>query len=325
MTTRTTTRTTARTWVTGLRSRPAHTGEAGAVLYDVPGPVARRNTAIGTAVTGLVLVGVAVLVVIGLGANGQLDGAKWGPLFNPGNRYFLAVWRALGVGLASTLAAAALTLVFALTIGTLLAVVRLASRPALRRPVVGLIELLRGLPVVITIYFASRVLPEIGVALPPLWYLVIGLTAYNCVIIAEIVRSGVAALPRGQTEAALAVGLTRVAALRLILLPQAFRIMLPALISQLVVIVKDTSLGFVVFGFSEFVRTANTVIQFFGGQEGINLALQMYLAVALVFILINYSLGRVAGFVQRRLARARIRPMGGSRPPPAADPQPPGG
>jgi glutamate transport system permease protein len=114
----------------------------------------------------------------------------------------------------------------------------------------------------------------------------------------------VAALPRGQAEAALAVGLNRLETLRLILLPQAFRIMLPALISQLVVIVKDTSLGFVIFGFSEFVRTANTVIQFFGGQLGVNLPLQMYVAVALVFILINYGLGKLAELVQRRLARA---------------------
>ena len=91
----------------------------------------------------------------------------------------------------------------------------------------------------------------------------------------------------------------------MILLPQAFRIMLPALISQLVVIVKDTSLGFVIFGFSDFVRAANTVIQYFAGRLGINLALQMYVAVALVFILINYGLGKLAEFVQRRLARGR--------------------
>ncbi len=274
------------------------------VLYDVPGPVTRRRTTISTAIAGVALAGLIVLVLVQLGENGQLEADKWGPIFSPVNQYFVAVWTALGIGLASTITAAALTLVFALAIGTLLAVARLSSTRAYRWFVVSVIELLRGLPVVITIYFASRVLPEIGIALPPLWYLVIGLTAYNCVIIAEILRSGVAALPRGQTEAALAVGLTRLQTLRMILLPQAFRIMLPALISQLVVIVKDTSLGFVVFGFSEFVRTANTVIQFFAGQLGINLALQMYVAVALVFILINYGLGKLAELVQRRLARA---------------------
>ncbi|GAA1281089.1 amino acid ABC transporter permease [Pseudonocardia aurantiaca] len=275
------------------------------VLYDAPGPRTRRNTAVGTAVALVVLLGLVVLAVIQLAANDQLDPEKWGPLFNPANRYFVATWGALADGLVNTVLGAVLTLVFALTIGTLLAMARISSTRAYRWLVVGVIELLRGLPVVITIYFAARVLPEVGIALPPLWYLVIGLTAYNCVIIAEIIRAGVAALPRGQSEAAYAVGLTRSQVLRLILLPQAFRIMLPALISQLVVIVKDTSLGFVIFGFSEFVRAANTVIQFFIGQLGINLTLQMYIAVALVFILVNYGLGKLAEYTERRLGRAR--------------------
>lgn len=275
------------------------------VLYDAPGPRARRNTLISTVVAGLALVAVIVWIVIQLGANGQLDGAKWGPLFNPGNPYFVATWSALGAGLIVTLEAAALTLVFALVIGTVLAMLRVSTPTSSRWAVVGFIELFRGLPAVITIYFGSRVLPELGITMSPLWYLVIGLTAYNCVVIAEIIRSGIAALPRGQSEAALAVGLTKFQTLRIILLPQAFRIMLPALISQLVVIVKDTSLGFVIFNFTELVRTANTVIQFFGGQLGINLPLQMYIAIALLFILINFSLSKLAEYVQRRSGRAR--------------------
>lgn len=275
------------------------------VLFDAPGPRARRNTLIGTAVALVLILGVVALALIQLAGSGQLDGAKWGPLFNPANPLFVAVWRALGVGLGLTLTAAALTLVFSLVIGTLLVVTRLSSAPAFRWIVVTFIELLRGLPVVITIFIAARVLPEIGIALPPLWYLVVGLTAYNCVIIAEILRAGVAALPRGQTEAAYAVGLSRLQTLRIILLPQAFRIMLPALISQLVVIVKDTSLGFVIFNFSEFVRTARIVIQFFAGEEGVNLTLQMFVAVAIVFILINFGLGKLAEYVQRRSGRAR--------------------
>lgn len=276
------------------------------VLYDAPGPRARRTTLIGTIIGGLVLVGLVVLAVIQLGANGQLDGAKWGPFYNPANPFFVATWGALAGGLLVTLEAAALTLVFALAIGTVLAVLRVTSSRAWRWLVVGVVELLRGLPVVITIYFASRVLPELGISLPPLWYLVIGLTAYNCVIIAEIIRSGIAALPRGQTEAAYAVGLSRLQVLRLILLPQAFRLMLPALISQLVVIVKDTSLGgLVVFGFTEFVRTANVVIQFYGGDQKINLALQMYVTVALIFILINYGLGKLAEYIGGRSSKKK--------------------
>jgi glutamate transport system permease protein len=275
-----------------------------AVLYDAPGPRARRNTLIGTIIAVIVLIGVVVLALFQLAANDQLDGEKWGPLYNPGNPLFGAAWSFLGQGLVVTLTAAVLTLVLSLAIGTALAVARISSTPAWRWLVVTVIEVFRGLPVVITIYLASRGLPELGVSLPPMWYLVIGLTLYNCVIIAEIIRAGVAALPRGQSEAAYAVGLTRFQVLRLILLPQAFRIMLPALISQLVVIVKDTSLGFFVFNFEEFVRTANIAIQAFLGLESINLTLQMYITVALVFILINYGLSKLAEWVQRRTARA---------------------
>lgn len=275
------------------------------VLYDAPGPRARRNSLVATVVVGLLLAALVVLALVQLGANGQLDGEKWGPLYNPANPFFVAAWTFLGNGLVNTLLAAVITLVLSMIIGTALAVARISSSPAWRWLVVSVIEVFRGLPVVITIYFASRVLPEIGISLPPLWYLVIGLTAYNCVIIAEIIRAGVAALPRGQSEAALAVGLTRFQVLRMILLPQAFRIMLPALISQLVVIVKDTSLGFFVFNFEEFVRAAQLAVQAFLGAEGINLPVQMYITVALVFILINYGLSKLAEYVQRRTSRTR--------------------
>jgi glutamate transport system permease protein len=156
------------------------------------------------------------------------------------------------------------------------------------------IEFFRGLPVVIAIFFAARVLPELGVDLPLLWYLVIGLTAYNSVIIAEIVRAGIASLPRGQAEAAAAVGLTQGQALRSILLPQAIRVMLPALISQLVVIFKDTSLGLVI-QYVEAVRFVGIAIQ------ELHNPLQLYLTVGAIFILINYGVSRLAVWTERRL------------------------
>ncbi|HEU5449118.1 MAG TPA: ABC transporter permease subunit, partial [Acidimicrobiia bacterium] len=197
------------------------------VLFDAPGPRARRRVLIGSVAAGVVLVGVAVLVVQRLADNGQFEGAMWGPLFNPSDESFGPLWRLLWGGMRATLAAAALAVAFSLVLGTVMAVTRITARPWYRWLVVSVIELLRGVPVVMAIFFASRVLPEVGVDLSLLWYLVIGLTAYNSVVIGEIIRAGVAALPRGQTEAAYAIGLTRWGALRLILLPQAFRIMLP--------------------------------------------------------------------------------------------------
>ena len=124
----------------------------------------------------------------------------------------------------------------------------------------------------------DRVLPDAPTA--NLDHLVIGLTAYNSVIIAEIIRAGVASLPRGQAEAGYSLGLTRGQVLSSILLPQAFRVMLPALISQLVVIVKDTSLGFII-SYEEFVRTANIIIQ------TLHNPIQTYAIVALIFIIIG--------------------------------------
>ena len=126
---------------------------------------------------------------------------------------------------------------------------------------------------------------------------VIGLTAYNAVVIAETVRSGVVSLPRSQVEAASAIGLTRGQSLRLVQLPQAFRIMLPALISQLVVVFKDTSLGFVIL-FPEAISFARIAIQTLSNP------LQLYFVIAILFIAINYLLSRFAQWVERRLSRA---------------------
>ncbi|GAA3084435.1 amino acid ABC transporter permease [Pseudonocardia yunnanensis] len=268
------------------------------VLYDAPGPVARRRTLISSSVAGVIVLVVIALVIIRLAGQGQFSGELWGPLINPFNSDFAAVWRLLGQALVATLVAAALTLVFSLVIGTLFAVSRITANRYYRWLVVGVIEFLRGVPVVIAIFFAARVLPEVGLDLPVLWYLVIGLTAYNSVIIAEIIRAGVASLPRGQAEAGYSLGLTRGQVLSSILLPQAFRVMLPALISQLVVIVKDTSLGFII-SYEEFVRTANIIIQ------TLHNPIQIYTIVALIFIVINYALGKLAEYVERRLSRAR--------------------
>jgi glutamate transport system permease protein len=274
------------------------------VLYDNPGPRTRRRVLIGSVLAGVVLLGVLALVLVRLGQADQLTDERWGPIVNPANPYFVALWSGLGNALLGNVVAAVLAMSLSLVIGTVLAVTRLTSAPWYRWAVVGLVELFRGLPVVIAIFFAYRVLPELGIELPTLWYLVIGLTAYNSVIIAEIVRSGVASLPRGQAEAASAIGLTRLQSLRLIQLPQAFRVMLPALISQLVVVFKDTSLGFIIL-YEESVRFVRIAIQ------ELDNPIQLFFALAVIFIAINYLLSRFAVWVEWRLSRARTaKPTG---------------
>ena len=275
------------------------------VLYDIPGPRARRRHQIGTVVAILGIVLLAVLAIIRLADQGQFAGDLWGPWINPSDDNFGEVWNLVRKGLVATLVAAALAIVFSLALGVLLGVSRMMLGRRGRIPVVGFIELFRGLPVVVTIVIVWRALVELGIDVgplpgdPALWWLVIALTLYNSVIIAEILRAGVASLPRGQGEAARAIGMTEGQVMRSVLLPQAFRIMLPALISQLVVILKDTSLVAVIgLGYDELLSRGNQI------SLVLDNPIQSLFMVGLMFIVINYSLGRLATYIERRLGEA---------------------
>lgn len=268
------------------------------VLYDALGPRGRARVRQGSIVALLVVLAVVALVGYRLYGQGQFEWQKWSPLVDPTDSDFVPLWKLLGKGLFYTLQAAVVAIVISLVLGTLVAMTRFGAAPWYRWAVVAEVELLRGVPVVLAIFFSWKVLPQWGLDLPLLWYVVIGLVIYNHVVIAEILRAGLAALPSGQREAALAIGLTQGQTLRIVLLPQAFRIMLPALISQLVVVLKDTSLGFIIT-YQELLRSANIAIQTTRNP------IQMLLFVALIYITINYSLGRLAEYLQRRLAQSR--------------------
>jgi glutamate transport system permease protein len=291
------------------------------VLYDVPGPRQRRVTLIVSVIAVVaVLAGLYFFVYRPLDSKGQFSSDLWGPLVDPSNENFAAVWKRLGVGIRNTLRAAGLAIVASLLVGTLLAILRIQLKSLARRRFTGYaapvplllrglsvalsaitracVEVFRGLPVVITIFFVARGLPESGVSFPTLYYLVIGLTIYNSVVIAEILRSGMEGLPAGQFEAASAIGLSPLQTTRMILLPQAYRIMLPALISQLVVVLKDTSLGFII----SYEETLNIGKQIIGV---LNNPIQVYTVIAVLFIAVNYSLSKLAQYIQRRLARGR--------------------
>ncbi|WFE34366.1 amino acid ABC transporter permease [Micromonospora sp. WMMD975] len=303
------------------------------VLYDVPGPRQRRITLISSLVAVVVLLaGAYLLIYRPLSDKGQLSMELWGPLIDPSNENFSQVWDRLGLGLKNTLTAAALAIVASLVVGTLIAVLRIQLKSLTRRRFTGLatplsyllrglswvlsvvtrvcVEVFRGLPVVITIFFVARGFPEFGVSFDNLWYLVIGLTVYNAVVIAEILRSGMEGLPGGQGESAAAIGLSPFQTTRMILLPQAFRIMLPALISQLVVVLKDTSLGFII-SYEETLNIGKQIIGVLGNP------IQVYVVIAVLFIAINYSLSKLAQYAERRLSRGR-RTTGPAPTPPAA-------
>lgn len=280
----------------------------GLVLYDVPGPRARRRQTILAVIVGIMALAVVALVLMRLNDQGQFAAKLWGPLINPQNKDFAAVWGLIGDGFVNTMKAAALAILFSLVVGTVVGVSRLMLGKWAKTPIVAFIELFRGLPVVISIFFASRVLPDLGVNLSGwpggegLWFVVIGLTAYNSVILAEILRSGVNALPRGQSEAAYAIGMSRLQTMMLILLPQAVRIMLPALISQLVVILKDTSLAAVLGVYPELLNSAKYI------YLNLNNPIQALFVVGTIFVVINFTLSKLASFVENRLSHSRRSP-----------------
>jgi glutamate transport system permease protein len=305
------------------------------VLYDAPGPRARRTTLISSLVAAGVVAGLAYLLVVRpLVSRGQFASKKWGPLVDPSNENFTLLWHRLWEGFAATVTAAALAIATSLLFGTLLAILRVQLNELTRRRFSGLpaaaalplrvlswllnavtracVEVFRGLPVVITIFFVGRGLPEYGLSFDnALWYVVIGLTIYNMVVIGEILRSGMQGLPGGQREAAMSVGLSPSQTTRMILLPQAYRIMLPALISQLVVVLKDTSLGFIV-SYEELLNVAKLATQVLGNP------IQLYFTVGLIYITVNYGLSKLAQYVQVRMARGRTVTLAEAVPPPAA-------
>ncbi len=210
------------------------------VLFDVPGPKAiARNRLIGV---GVVVVVVAVLgwVLWRLFATGQFTAEKWG-IFS-----YSAVWIRYLNGLISTLAAFAVAGVGSLLLGFVLGVGRVSDHAWVRRPVGWIVEILRAIPVLVLMMLLYYGLPVIGVKMPPYWAVVIALIVYNGSVLSEVLRAGIESLPRGQKEAGYAIGLRKSGVMWLILLPQAVRAMMPVIVAQLVVALKDTALGSII-------------------------------------------------------------------------------
>lgn len=271
---------------------------AQAVLFDAPGPKARlRHRVLG--VVGVVLVLALLLVVVRALAspeNNQFTAQKWVPFLDP------ETWTSyLLPGLLATLEAAGAAVVLSAVFGVLLGLGRLSEVKPVRVACGVLVEFLRSVPVLVMMlfgyYFCIFVLGVLGDTSTFIG-VVGGLTLYNSAVIAELIRSGVFALPKGQREAGLAIGLTPRQTLVTVLLPQAVTAMLPSLISQLVVILKDTALGYII-SFSELLRSATTFSTVYGNL------IPTLIVVATMFIIINYALSLVARIVERRLKRAQ--------------------
>jgi glutamate transport system permease protein len=270
------------------------------VLYDVPGPAARRRSRIGSVVGGLIVLALLVVAVRYAAGRGIFEAERWDVLYAPPKNQTAAdVWRSMVVqGLGATLKAAALAAPMALVLGLLLALWRTARLTWVRLPAIAVVELFRGLPVLLMMLFGL-----LGFGWGAFAAVVFGLVAYNMAIIAEILRAGLASLPRGQAEAAYAVGLTRGQTLLTILLPQAVRTMLPSLIAQLVVLLKDSSLGFIV-GYPELLKSIQNNAQFFGNSYYIAL----FVVGAGIYLAVNIALSRLAVWIGRRSSRTAAAP-----------------
>ncbi|GAA5210989.1 amino acid ABC transporter permease [Microbacterium kyungheense] len=213
---------------------------SGSVLYDVPGPRAVVRNRILGAVTILVVAALFAWVIWRFAATGQFSPEKW-EIFS-----YSQIWVLIGEGVLNTLAAFAVAAVGALILGFVLAIGRMSDHAWLRVPIGWIVEVLRAIPVLIFMMLLYYGLPVVGIKMSPYWAVVIALIAYNGSVLAEVIRAGVESLPRGQSEAGYAIGLRKAGVMRLVVLPQAIRAMLPVIIAQLVVTLKDTALGFII-------------------------------------------------------------------------------
>ncbi|QIJ65102.1 amino acid ABC transporter permease [Streptomyces sp. JB150] len=269
------------------------------VLYDAQGPRAKRRNVLYTAIF---LAGMAALlwwVYNALSDKGQLEWAKWEPFFSSSEAWETYIWP----GLQNTLKASALSMIIALPLGAIFGIARLSDHAWIRVPAAVVVEFFRAIPVLILMIFGLALFSEytnISSDDRPLYAVVTGLVLYNSAVLAEIVRAGILALPKGQSEAAMAIGLTKRQMMQLILLPQAVTAMLPAIVSQLVVIVKDTALGGAVLTFPDLLAAVSPMSSYYGANT-----IASFTVVAVLFIVINLALTSFASWLERRLRRSK--------------------
>lgn len=256
------------------------------VLFGDLGARAQAVTrAVSVAVAAALLV-LAAAVVYRFHAAGQFEERLW-EFFG-----WQTTWAFLAKGLLGTLASAAAAAVIALVLGLVLLVGRLSRLRLARWPAVAVIEFLRGVPTLLLIYVCFLVLPAAGIKLGSYWMLTLPVGLSTAAVVAEVYRAGVLAVPRGQTDAARALGLTDARVFAHIVFPQALRFIVPALVAQLVIVVKDTTFGYVVT-YGELMQNARVLVSNYRSL------VPVYLAVAVLYCAVNYAISRAS----RRLGR----------------------
>jgi glutamate transport system permease protein len=273
------------------------------VLYDAPGPKAKRLSLVISIVGGTLIVAGLVGIVFFLAAPrtnaggvelpGMLDPSRWDILLD------LALWRAIiGRGLVGTLQMAVPAAILAVAFGMFLSIVRSASNRFVRVPAMIVIEFFRGMPVLLLMLFILLVFST-----GAYWAGIAGLALYNGAVIGEALRAGIASLPRGQRESGLAIGLSPMQTRFSIEFPQAFRQMLPIIVAQLVVLLKDTSLAFII-GYQELL---NIGLRQGPTTFGSKYFFTLFFVVLAVYLAVNLLLSGIARLIAHRTSGARVR------------------
>lgn len=262
------------------------------VLYDVPGPKAERRNLILAVVTVVVVAALIAFVIWRLSLTNQFSPAKWN-VFT-----YTLVWETIGQMLLNTLRAFALAAVVSLALGFLLAIGRLSDHAWVRVPVTVITEAFRAVPVLVMMMILYYGMPTLGVKVDPYWAVVIALMVYNGSVLAEALRAGIESLPKGQKEAGFAIGLRKSGVMMLILLPQAVRAMLPVIVAQLVVAMKDTALGFIIT-YQELLYYAKLL----SSQPGRPI-LQSALVIGGIYIVMCLILSGIARWLEIRTRRS---------------------
>jgi glutamate transport system permease protein len=279
------------------------------VLYDHPGPRTKVRNAVLTVVFGIAVLALLYWIYAKFDEKGQWAGDLWKP-FTRGSTWTDYILP----GLWHTLGAAAVAMVLSLVFGLVFAVGRLSDHRWLSLPSGAVVEFFRAVPLLLLMFFIFFGVPFLTQQpMSVFWAVVIGLTLYNGSVLAEAFRAGIRSVPRGQSEAGYAIGMRKNQVMREILIPQAARAMLPVIVSQLVVLVKDTALGYII-SYNELIQLGvNNLSANFGN------VVQAAIVAAVIFIVVNATLTAVAGWLERHTRRRgraprRIAPADGSQP-----------
>ena len=273
-------------------------GSTDAVLYDHPGPRAKVRNTILTVVFGLGLLGLLYWIYAKFDEKNQWAGPLWEPFTDS------STWTDFILpGLWATVSAAAVAMVLSLIYGIVFAVGRLSDHWWISVPSGIVVEFFRAVPLLLLMFFIFYGIPFLTFEpMSVFWAVVIGLTLYNGSVLAEAFRAGIRSIPSGQSEAAYAIGMRKSQVMQHILIPQAARAMLPVIVSQLVVLVKDTALGYII-GYSELLQMG---VNNLGANYGNFVAAAI--VAAIIYILVNSTLTRFAGYLEKRTRRGGKAP-----------------